>query len=411
MTVVDRFLKYVSYPTTSNPHADEATYPSNPEELVLLSALKEEIEAMGLQADMDEYGYVTATLPANVEGAPVLGLLAHVDTSPAVSGREIRPRIIRYAGGDIVLDTAGEHKIGTADNPELAHYIGKELIVTDGSTLLGADDKAGVAEIMTLLATLLENPSLPHGKIRVAFTPDEEIGRGTDHFDVAKFGADFGYTVDGGELGEIEYENFNAAAGELHITGVSVHPGSAKGKMKNAVDIFADFHAGLPRAERPDATKGYEGFYMVDEITGGVESLHAAYIIRDHDRARLEERKAYFLSLAKRVDEAWGGGCIQATVKDSYYNMAEIVKKHPHLVENAKAAMLACGVEPRVNPIRGGTDGARLSYEGLPCPNLSTGGLNFHGRQEYIPVKSLETMVDVLVHLVGLYAKEAAHGI
>jgi tripeptide aminopeptidase len=406
MTVIERFLKYVSFPTTSDPHADEATYPSNPEELLLLSALRDELTEMGLTAEMDAYGYVTATLPANVQGAPVLALLAHVDTSPAVSGRDIAPRTVRYMGGDIVLDKAGEYKITAQENPELAHYIGEELIVTDGSTLLGADDKAGVAEIMTLLATLVDDPSLPHGEIRVAFTPDEEVGRGTDHFDVAKFGADFGYTVDGGELGEIEYENFNAAAGEVHITGVSVHPGSAKGKMKNAVDIFADFHAGLPRAERPDATEGYEGFYMVDEIEGGVEALHASYIIRDHDRARLAARKAFFLSLAQKTDEAWGGGCVRATVKDSYYNMAEIVSQHPHLIENAKAAMLACGITPRIIPIRGGTDGARLSYEGLPCPNLSTGGLNFHGRQEYIPVKSLHSMVDVLVHLVGLYAKE-----
>ena len=404
MTVIDRFLKYVRIPTTSDPHAGEETYPSNPEELVLLSALKAELEALGLTTEMDEYGYVTATLPANVEGAPTLGLIAHVDTSPAVSGRDVQPRIIRYAGGDITLDAAGQYRIAEAENPELAHYVGEELIVTDGSTLLGADDKAGVAEIMATLDRLVNNPELPHGKIRVAFTPDEEIGRGTDFFNVKTFGADFGYTVDGGELGEIEYENFNAAAGELVIEGVSVHPGSAKGKMKNAVDIFADFHAGLPRAERPDATEGYEGFYMVDEVSGGVEALRASYIIRDHDREKLEKKKVFFLALAKQIDEAWGGGCITATVKDSYYNMAEIVARHPHLIENAKAAMQACGVTPKVIPIRGGTDGARLSYEGLPCPNLSTGGLNFHGRQEYIPVKSLETMVDVLVKLVDLYA-------
>ncbi len=405
MTVIDRFLNYVRIPTPSDPHAGEETYPSNPEELVLLSTLKVELEALGLTAEMDEYGYVTATLPANVEGAPTLGLIAHVDTSPAVSGRGVQPRIIRYTGGDILLDESGQYRIAEAENPELARYVGEELIVTDGSTLLGADDKAGVAEIMATLDRLVSDPALPHGKIRVAFTPDEEIGRGTDFFNVKAFGADFGYTVDGGELGEIEYENFNAAAGELVIEGVSVHPGSAKGKMKNAVDIFADFHAGLPRTERPDATEGYEGFYMVDEVSGGVEALRASYIIRDHDREKLEKKKVFFLALAKQIDEAWGGGCITATVKDSYYNMAEIVARHPHLIENAKAAMQACGVTPKVIPIRGGTDGARLSYEGLPCPNLSTGGLNFHGRQEYIPVKSLETMVDVLVKLIGLYAE------
>lgn len=404
--VTERFLQYVAFPTTSDPHTDEATFPSNAEELALLSYLKEELTAMGLAATMDAYGYVTAVLPANVQGAPVLGFLAHVDTSPAVSGRGVRPRILRYMGGDILLDEAGQHRITQAENPELARYVGEELIVTDGTTLLGADDKAGVAEIMSLLDRLLADPMLPHGEIRVAFTPDEEIGRGTDHFPIEAFGADFAYTVDGGALGEIEYENFNAAAGEVHISGISVHPGSAKGKMKNAIDIFADFHAGLPKAERPDATEGYEGFYMADEITGGVEELHAAYILRDHDRRKLEERKAFFLALAEQVNAAWGGPYIRATVKDSYYNMAEIIMRHPHLIENAKAAMRACGVEPCVIPIRGGTDGARLSYAGLPCPNLSTGGLNFHSRQEYIPKKSLNTMVDVLVHLVGLYAKE-----
>ena len=405
MTVIDRFLRYVSYETTSDPHVPESVYPSSKGQLVLLRALCEELTDMGLAAEMDAYGYVTATLPANVEGAPTIGLLAHVDTSPAVSGCNVSPRIVRYNGGDIQLDGEGKYSIAAADNPELASYIGKELIVTDGSTLLGADDKAGVAEIMSMLDHLINHPQIPHGCIRIAFTPDEEIGRGTDFFDVKRFAADFGYTVDGGELGEIEYENFNAAAGELTIHGVSVHPGSAKGKMKNAVDIFADFHAGLPRNERPDATEGYEGFYMADEISGGVEELHACYILRDHDRTKLEEKKQFFLDLAAKVNRAWGGEYIKATVKDSYYNMAEIVMQHPALIENAKKAMLCCGVEPRVIPIRGGTDGARLSYEGLPCPNLSTGGLNFHGRQEYIPVDSLHKMVEVLVKLVCLYAE------
>ena len=404
MTVLQRFLRYVSFDTTSDPHAPKEKYPSTDKQLVLLRLLRDELKDMGLQAEMDAYGYVTATLPGNRPQAPVICYIAHVDTSPAVSGTGVSPRVIRYEGGDIRLDEAGEHRIATFDNPELAHYVGRELIVTDGNTLLGADDKAGVAEIMSMLAHFVFHPELPHGTVKVAFTPDEEIGRGTDYFDVAAFGADFGYTVDGGELGEIEYENFNAASGRLEITGTSVHPGSAKGKMKNAIELFAAFQASLPADQTPATTEGYEGFYMPDEVRGGVEFLVADYIIRDHDKEKFEQKKAHFLALAEEINRRFDCHAIKATVTDSYYNMAEVISSHMELIEHAKAAMQACGVSPRVVPIRGGTDGARLSFMGLPCPNLSTGGLNFHGRQEYIPVESLGKMTEVLISLTGRFA-------
>lgn len=404
MTVLQRFLRYVSFDTTSDPHAPKEKYPSTDKQLVLLRLLRDELKDMGLQAEMDAYGYVTATLPGNRPQAPVICYIAHVDTSPAVSGTGVSPRVIRYEGGDIRLDEAGEHRIATFDNPELAHYVGRELIVTDGNTLLGADDKAGVAEIMSMLAHFVSHPELPHGTVKVAFTPDEEIGRGTDYFDVAAFGADFGYTVDGGELGEIEYENFNAASGRLEITGTSVHPGSAKGKMKNAIELFAAFQASLPADQTPATTEGYEGFYMPDEVRGGVEFLVADYIIRDHDKEKFEQKKAHFLALAEEINRRFDCHAIKATVTDSYYNMAEVISSHMELIEHAKAAMQACGVSPRVVPIRGGTDGARLSFMGLPCPNLSTGGLNFHGRQEYIPVESLRKMTEVLISLTGRFA-------
>ena len=410
MDVLNRFLRYVSFDTTSDPHAPEEKYPSTDKQLVLLRALQKELSEMGLKAEMDSFGYVTATLPANTEGAPVLCFISHVDTSPAVSGTDVSPRIVRYEGGDILLDEAGQYRIARADNPELAHYEGKELIVTDGRTLLGADDKAGVAEIMSMLDWLIAHPEIPHGTVKVAFTPDEEIGRGTDHFDVAGFGADFGYTVDGGELGEIEYENFNAAAGRLVISGTSVHPGSAKGKMKNAVELFAAFTAALPSDQTPAVTEGYEGFYMPEEVSGGVEEVTASFIIRDHDRRKFEEKKAHFLALADEINRRYDCHAIKATVTDSYYNMAGIIGKHMFLIDRAKTAMTDCGVTPRVVPIRGGTDGARLSYMGLPCPNLSTGGLNFHGCQEYIPADSLRKMTEVLIRLTGLFCTDTAAG-
>lgn len=400
MTAKERFLKYVSFPTTSDEKS--ATCPSTAGQSVLLSLLKEELCSMGIAAEMDDNGYVTAKIPANKAGLPVVCFLSHVDTSPAVSGENIRPKEIEYLGGDILLENGVT--IAEKDNPELKEMIGETLIVTDGNTLLGADDKAGVAEIMTAAEYLATHPEFPHGEIAIAFTPDEEIGRGTDRFDVKKFAADFGYTVDGGKLGEIEYENFNAASATIEVKGFSVHPGSAKNKMKNAIDLFCEFHSLLPVAERPAHTADYEGFYMADELTADVEKAVCRYIVRDHDREKFEAKKNYFLASADFLNKKYGEGTFTATVKDSYYNMSSVIAENFHLIENAKKAMEACGITPITVPIRGGTDGARLSFEGLPCPNLSTGGLNFHSRTEYIPVNALEKMTEVILRIAELYA-------
>ena len=400
MTAKERFLKYVSYPTTSDEKSESC--PSTAGQSVLLSALKEELCAMGIAAEMDENGYVTAKIPANREGLPVVCFLSHADTSPAVSGENIRPKEIVYRGGDVLLENG--IAIAEKDNPELKELIGETLIVTDGNTLLGADDKAGVAEIMTAAEYIATHPDFAHGEIAIAFTPDEEIGRGTDRFDVKKFAADFGYTVDGGKLGEIEYENFNAASATIAVKGFSVHPGSDKNKMKNAIDLFCEFHSLLPVAERPVHTADYEGFYMADELTADVEKAVCRYIVRDHDREKFEAKKNYFLASADFLNKKYGEGTFTATVKDSYYNMSSVIAENFHLIENAKKAMEACGVKPVTVPIRGGTDGARLSFEGLPCPNLSTGGLNFHSRTEYIPANALEKMTEVILKIVELYA-------
>ncbi len=400
MTAKERFLKYVSFPTTSDEKS--ATCPSTAGQSVLLSFLKEELCSMGIAAEMDDNGYVTAKIPANKAGLPVVCFLSHVDTSPAVSGENVRPKEIVYLGGDILLENGVT--IAEKDNPELKEMIGETLIVTDGNTLLGADDKAGVAEIMTAAEYLATHPEFPHGEIAIAFTPDEEIGRGTDRFDVKKFAADFGYTVDGGKLGEIEYENFNAASATIEVKGFSVHPGSAKNKMKNAIDLFCEFHSLLPVAERPAHTADYEGFYMADELTADVEKAVCRYIVRDHDREKFEAKTNYFLASADFLNKKYGEGTFTATVKDSYYNMSSVIAENFHLIENAKKAMEACGITPITVPIRGGTDGARLSFEGLPCPNLSTGGLNFHSRTEYIPVNALEKMTEVILRIAELYA-------
>ena len=400
MTAKERFLKYVSFPTTSDEKS--ATCPSTAGQSVLLSFLKEELCSMGIAAEMDDNGYVTAKIPANKAGLPVVCFLSHVDTSPAVSGENIRPKEIEYLGGDILLENGVT--IAEKDNPELKEMIGETLIVTDGNTLLGADDKAGVAEIMTAAEYLATHPEFPHGEIAIAFTPDEEIGRGTDRFDVKKFAADFGYTVDGGKLGEIEYENFNAASATIEVKGFSVHPGSAKNKMENAIDLFCEFHSLLPVAERPAHTADYEGFYMADELTADVEKAVCRYIVRDHDREKFEAKKNYFLASADFLNKKYGEGTFTATVKDSYYNMSSGIAENFHLIENAKKAMEACGITPITVPIRGGTDGARLSFEGLPCPNLSTGGLNFHSRTEYIPANALEKMTEVILRISELYA-------
>ena len=356
-----------------------------------------------------EHCYIYATIPASsgCEKAPVIGFISHMDTSPAVTGKNVKPRIEEnYDGKDIVLNQEKNIVMKTADFPELVSYQGKSLIVTDGTTLLGADDKAGVAEIMTMAEYLLTHPKIHHGKIKIGFTPDEEIGAGTDYFDVKLFGADYAYTVDGGKLGELEYENFNAAGAKVTVHGRNVHPGEAKGTMLNAILLAQEFQSMLPEAENPMYTCGYEGFYHLDAMSGCVEQARAEYIIRDHDRAKFEKKKDLFLKVGKFLNEKYGEGTIEIELKDSYYNMKEIIEQNMHLVEYAKDAMEELGIEPSIVPIRGGTDGARLSFMGLPCPNLCTGGQNFHGRFEYACVEDMEKIVELLVRLAEKYAME-----
>lgn len=401
--VTERFLRYVSFDTQSE--ESSMSTPSTDRQLDLARALLRELRDMGASnARMDEYGYVYAAIPANrpeLEKAPALGFIAHMDTAPAMSGRHVKPRIVEaYNGGDIVLNRELGITMRRADFPCLGECVGQDLIVTDGTTLLGADDKAGIAEIMAMAARLLSNPGIPRGPVCIAFTPDEEIGRGADHFDVTGFGAAAAYTVDGGPIGELEYENFNAASGAVSIKGVSIHPGDAKGRMKNAILLGMEFQSLLPAAEAPMYTEGYEGFFHLDHFTGDVENARMEYIIRDHDRERFEGRKRLFQAAASYLNTKYGGGTIEASVKDSYYNMKEQIKPHMYLIEMASEAMKDAGIEPRVVPIRGGTDGARLSYMGLPCPNLSTGGYHYHGKFEYIPAQSMEKMTDVLVGIV-----------
>lgn len=401
--VTERFLRYVSFDTQSE--ESSMSTPSTDRQLDLARALLRELRDMGASnARMDEYGYVYAAIPANrpeLEKAPALGFIAHMDTAPAMSGRHVKPRIVEaYDGGDIVLNRELGITMRRADFPCLGECVGQDLIVTDGTTLLGADDKAGIAEIMAMAARLLSNPGIPRGPVCIAFTPDEEIGRGADHFDVTGFGAAAAYTVDGGPIGELEYENFNAASGAVSIKGVSIHPGDAKGRMRNAILLGMEFQSLLPAAEAPMYTEGYEGFFHLDHFTGDVENARMEYIIRDHDREWFEGRKRLFQAAASYLNTKYGGGTLEASVKDSYYNMKEQIKPHMYLIEMASEAMKDAGIEPRVVPIRGGTDGARLSYMGLPCPNLSTGGYHYHGKFEYIPAQSMEKMTDVLVGIV-----------
>ncbi len=392
-------MKYVSFDTQSDEHSD--TVPSTERQKLLGSALAQEMQAMGLcDVSMDENGYVFGFLPATAgqEDRPVLGFIAHMDTSPDASGENVKPQIVLYEGGDIPLKNGDV--ISLEAFPFLEKYVGQEIIVTDGTTLLGADDKAGIAEILSACAYLLEHPEIPHGRIAIGFTPDEEIGCGSDHFDVSRFGAQFAYTVDGGEIGEIEYENFNAASAKLTVHGVNIHPGSAKNRMKNAILMANEWLSRLPAAETPSHTEGYEGFYHVHDMEGCETQATVSMLIRDHDRRLFEGRKRFLEELTAFENSVWGDGSFELSIKDSYYNMKEQILPHMELIENAKAAMAAAGVDPVVVPIRGGTDGARLSYMGLPCPNLSTGGANFHGVHELIPVPSLEKMVEVLVNLM-----------
>ena len=398
MTVYERFLKMVSYDTTSDPNAE--TCPSTPNQKVLGQQIVEQMLEIGIaDAHMDEHGYVYGTVPATGSG-PVIGLIAHMDTSFDASGADIQARITEpYAGGDVVLNEEKGIVLSPKDYPSLNNNLGKRLIVTDGTTLLGADDKAGVAEILACAEYLL-HCGKPHGTVRIGFTPDEEIGRGADLFDVPGFGADYAYTVDGGSLGELEYENFNGASAVVELFGKSIHPGSARGKMVNAALLAMEFNALLPAYEVPACTDGYQGFYHLIGMEGEVEKATLNYIIRDHDAEKYEARKAVVAAAGRFFNEKYGAGTCKVTITDSYRNMKEKIEPYMYVVENAKKAMELCGVTPKVVPIRGGTDGARLSYEGLPCPNLCTGGENFHGRFEYIPVEDMEKIVEILSTIV-----------
>jgi tripeptide aminopeptidase len=402
MTVTDRFLSYVAFDTQS----DELTNmtPSTPGQMIFAEYLKEQLEGMGLEdISLDANGYLMATLPANCDtDAPVIGFIAHLDTSPDMSGKHVKPRIVEgYDGLDITLNEKEGIVLSPMEFPELLNYVGQDLIVTDGTTLLGADDKAGIAEIVTAVAYLQAHPEIKHGKIRIAFNPDEEIGQGAHKFDVAHFGADFAYTMDGGAVGELEFENFNAASAKVIIRGRNVHPGSAKHKMINSMRVATQFIVMLPRWETPEHTEGYEGFYHLVGIEGTVEQTVLTYIIRDHDRARFESRKKEIEHLVRKTNTEYPG-CASVDIRDQYYNMREKIEPVMHVVELAEKAMLEAGVQPKVQPIRGGTDGAQLSFKGLPCPNIFAGGENFHGRYEYVAIQSMEKATDVIVNICRL---------
>ena len=397
ISVADRFLKYVSFDTQSDENSESC--PSSAKQKILGAALVEEMLAMGIQdAHMDEFGYVYGTVPGN-PALPTIGLIAHMDTSPDASGADIKTKIVEYTGGDILLNEEKNIWMKAADYESLANNVGKHLIVTDGTTLLGADDKAGIAEILTAAEHLLTR-RIDHATLKIGFTPDEEVGRGADKFDVKKFGADYAYTVDGGALGELEYENFNAAGARVTVHGLNIHPGSAKDKMVNAQYIAMEFNSLLPAAQRPEYTTGYEGFIMLMAMQGEVEESQLHYIIRDHDMEKFQQKKAVMQSAADFLNAKYGEGTVELTLRDSYFNMKEKIEPCMYIVERAKKAMEEVGITPVVVPIRGGTDGARLSFEGLPCPNLFTGGENFHGRCEYIPIEDMEKNVQLLVQIL-----------
>ena len=405
MTVVDRFLEYVKFDTQS----DELTNltPSTPGQMVFAQYLEEKLNELGLKdVSLDENGYLMATLPGNMtEEVPTIGFIAHLDTSPDMSGRHVNPRIVKsYDGNDIVLNAEKEIVLSPNQFPELLHYTGQDLIVTDGNTLLGADDKAGIAEIITAVEYLMAHPEIKHGDIRIAFNPDEEIGLGAHKFDVEKFGADWAYTMDGGEIGELEYENFNAAVAKVTFKGRNVHPGYAKHKMINSLRVATQFAIMLPRWETPEHTEGYEGFYHLIGIEGGVEQTVLTYIIRDHDRDRFERRKKEFEHLTRKINKEFPD-CASLELKDQYYNMREKIEPVMHVIEIAEQAMRNADVTPKVVPIRGGTDGAQLSFKGLPCPNIFAGGLNFHGRYEFVPIPSMEKATQVIVEIAKLVAE------
>jgi len=407
MNITDRFLKYVSFTTTSDENTNMT--PSTPGQMVFAVYLVEELNSIGMQdVNLDKNGYVMATLPANTDkDIPTIGFISHMDTSPDMSGKHVKPRIVsNYDGENIVLNEEKGIIFETSKYPEILQYKGQDIIVTDGTTLLGADDKAGLAEIVTAMEYLIVHPEIKHGKIRVGFTPDEEIGQGADHFNVNLFAADWAYTMDGGEIGELEYENFNAAGAKVHFNGTNVHPGYAYHKMVNSMRIAQQFIGMLPRHETPEHTEGYEGFYHLTNIEGTVEKTTVSYIIRDHDRDRFDSRKKEFEHLVHKINAEFGENTATLEMKDQYYNMREKIEPVMHVIDLAFDAMKQVGVTPDVKPIRGGTDGARLSFEGLPCPNIFAGGHNFHGRFEYVPVQSMEKAMQVIIKIVENIAKK-----
>jgi len=403
--ILDRFLRYVSIDTQSNEESE--SQPSEAKEWDLLRLLEKELKDMGVDVTLDEYGYVMGSIPSNIDKpTPKIGFIAHVDTAPDASGANIKPQIIEnYDGSDIPLKGVPGLELKPQDFPELLKYKDQTLITTDGTTLLGADDKAGVAEIMNAVQYIVEHPEFKHGEIKVGFTPDEEIGRGVVKFDVPRFGADYAYTMDGGEIGELEFENFNAASAAIHIQGRNVHPGYAKGKMKNAILIGMELNDLLPIEQRPEYTEGYEGFNHIIGFKGSVEEATINYIIRDHDREKFEQKKAFVQKAVDFINEKYGAGTAVATIKDQYYNMRSQVEPHIEVVEIAKKAIEMAGVKPKVQPIRGGTDGANLSFKGLPCPNIFAGGHNFHGKMEYLPLESMKKASEVILNIISLYAE------
>ena len=407
MTVIERFLKYVTFDTQS----DESTgvTPSTPKQMVFAQYLKTELEELGLKdISLDENGYLFATLPSNVDHeVPVVGFIAHMDTSPDMSGENVKPRIVeKYDGKDIPLCAEENIILSPANFPELLDHVGEDLIVTDGHTLLGADDKAGIAEIVGAVAYLIAHPEIKHGDIRIGFNPDEEIGLGAHKFDVEKFGAKWAYTMDGGEVGELEFENFNAAAAKIRVKGRNVHPGYAKNKMINSLLVANEYASLLPANETPGTTEGYEGFYHLIGMEGEVENTVLSYIVRDHDREKFEARKQALLNYAAQLNEKYGEGTVTVELKDQYYNMRQQVEPLMHIIDIAFAAMQEAGVTPKVKAIRGGTDGAQLSFKGLPCPNIFAGGLNFHGRYEFIPIQNMEKAMNVIVKIAELVAAD-----
>ena len=403
--ILDRFLRYVSIDTQSDENSE--SQPSAAKELDLLKLLCKELNDMGVEATLDEYGYVMGTIPSNIDKkAPAIGFIAHVDTSPDASGKDVKPQIIsNYDGGDIELKGMPGLALKPSEFPELLNHKGETLITTDGTTLLGADDKAGVAEIMNAVQYIVEHPEFKHGEIKIGFTPDEEIGRGVVKFDVKRFGADYAYTMDGGEIGELEFENFNAASAKIHIQGRNVHPGYAKDKMKNAIIIGMELNDLLPVGQRPELTEGYDGFFHIISFNGTVEEADFSYIIRDHDRKKFEDKKELIRKCVDFINMKYGEGTATLEVKDQYYNMREQVEPYYFIVEKAIKAMEMADIKPKIQPIRGGTDGANLSFKGLPCPNIFAGGLNFHGKMEFATLENIEKASQVVLNIIKLYAE------